>query len=52
MIQINDRWVRGAANGMVSGIVLLDLSAAFDLVGPSILHKKFEIYGLKQEFNN
>ena len=52
MIQINDRWVRGAANGMVSGIVLLDLSAAFDLVSPSILHKKLEIYGLKQEFNN
>ena len=52
ILQMYDRWVRGAANGMVSGIVLLDLSAAFDLVSPPILHKKLEIYGLKQEFIN
>ena len=44
-----DCWVHGAANGMVTGIVLLDLSEAFDLVNASILSKKLEIYGLKPD---
>ena len=48
ILQMYDRWVRGAANGMVTGIVLLDLSEAFHLVNASILRKKLEIYGLKQ----
>ena len=32
-----DRWVKAAAVGQVSGAVLLDLSAAFDLVDPELL---------------
>ena len=39
ILQMYDRWVRRAAKGMVSGIVLLDISSAFDLVSPSILHR-------------
>ena len=31
-------------------MVLLDLSAAFDLVDPKILVKKLRIYGLEEEF--
>jgi len=27
-----DRWIRGAGQGKLSGVVVLDLSAAFDLV--------------------
>ena len=32
LIQMYDRWVRAAAAGQVSGVILIDLSAAFDLV--------------------
>ena len=32
VLQMFDRWVRGASEGKVSGVVLLDLSAAFNLV--------------------
>ena len=41
-----DRWVKAAAAGQVSGVVLLDLSAAFDLVDPTLLLAKLRIYGL------
>ena len=40
-----DRWVRSANAVQVSGVVLLDLSAAFDL-----LDKKLEVYGVDTDF--
>ena len=46
LLTIYDRWVKAAAAGQVSGAVLLDLSAAFDLVDPDLLIKKLRIYGL------
>ena len=45
-----DRWVRASSRGEISGAVLLDLSAAFDLVEPSILIKKLQVYGLEEDF--
>ena len=50
LLQMYDRWVQAAAQGQVSGAVLLDLSAAFDLVSPEILLKKLQIYGLEEDF--
>ena len=42
--------VRAAANGTVSGVILLDLSAAFDLVDSDILVEKLSIYGVDRSF--
>ena len=48
LLQMYDRWVRAATQGQVSGAVLIDLSAAFDLVDSSILIQKLRIYGLDE----
>ena len=50
VLQMYDRWVRGADAGMINGVILLDLSAAFDLVDSDILVEKLKIYGLEEEF--
>ena len=49
LLQMYDRWVRAASQGQVSGVILIDLSAAFDLVDSGILIQKLRIYGLKDD---
>ena len=49
ILQMYDRWVKGAREGMISGVVLLDISAAFDLVDSIILVKKLKSYGLRAD---
>ena len=45
LLQMYDRWVNSAESGKISGVLLLDLSAAFDLVSSDILLKKLKVYG-------
>ena len=48
LLQMYDRWVRSAHAGQLSGVVLLDLSAAFDLVDPVLLLQKLKVYGFDE----
>ena len=50
LLAMYDKWVRAASRGQVSGVILLDLSAAFDLVDPVLLIQKLKIYGIKEDF--
>ena len=50
LLSMYDQCVRAAADGKISGLVLLDLSAAFDLVEPSMLCEKLRIYGMDNDF--
>ena len=50
LLTMYDRWVRAAARGDLSGAVLIDLSAAFDLVDHEILKAKLKVYGLQSDF--
>ena len=49
LLTMYDKWVKAASKGQISGVVLVDLSAAFDLVSPDILVQKLRIYGLKED---
>ena len=40
----------GAGDEKINGVILLDLSAAFDLVDANILIEKLRIYGIEEDF--
>ena len=44
-----NQWIQAASSGQTSGVVFLDLSAAFDLVDSKILIEKLKIYGVKDD---
>ena len=49
LISMYDKWVQAASKGQLNGVVLVDLSAAFDLVPPELLIQKLKIYGLEED---
>ena len=49
LITMYDRWVQAASLGKISGVILLDLSSAFDLVDHDYLLKKLQIYGIQSD---
>ena len=49
LLQMYNRWVQAASDGQLSGVVLLDLSAAFDLVDSELLLQKLQAYGLDDD---
>ena len=50
LLTMYDRWVQAASSSQFSGVVLIDLSAAFDLVDHRLLLEKLKIYGLQDDY--
>ena len=48
LIQMTDEWFRGIDNSKIAGAVLLDFSAAFDVIDYDILLDKLMCYGFNQ----
>ena len=49
LLTMYDRWVKAANKSQITGVVLVDLSAAFDLVSPDLLIQKLRIYGFEED---
>ena len=49
LIQMYDMWLNGAENSEIIAALLLDLSAAYDLINHQILIKKLRLYGFEDD---
>ena len=46
LLQMYEQWTEEVENNLMVGVMMVDLSAAFDMVDHSILLKKLELYGM------
>ena len=49
MLSMHDAWVEAAENGHMAGVVMVDMSAAFDVVDTSILLEKCKILNFQAD---
>ena len=49
LLQMHDTWVEALEDGELSGVCLLDMSAAFDIVDHDLLLSKLELYGFDSD---
>ena len=49
MIQMYDSWVQAVDKGELTGVCMLDMSAAFDVVDHEILLSKLKLYGFDEK---
>ena len=52
LLKLTDKWLEAMDKGLVTGVVMVDLLKAFDLVNHKLLLKKLELYGLKSNSLN
>ena len=49
MLSMHDSWVAAAQQGGITGVTLIDMSAAFDVVDTEILLEKCRLFGFSRE---
>ena len=48
LVQMYDQWLEEVEDGMMVGVMMIDLSAAFDMVDHGLLLRKLELFGLDE----
>ena len=49
LIQMYDQWAKEVDDGNMVGVMMIDLSAAFDMVDHPLLLEKLRLFGLEEQ---